>query len=112
MKDGSGNSLINTGVYPNPSTGLGTALTSNSIWFYGSNAMAANGGSPVKIYAPSTWLDGSSYSHLDNTTFGGTVNKLMVYAISSGVSIHDPGPVTKGLLKDLGWCRVHLDRQP
>ena len=103
MKDGSGNSLINTGVYPNPSTSLGTALTSNSIWFYGGNAMAANGGSPVKIYAPSTWLDGSSYSHLDYTTFSGTVNKLMVYAISSGVSIHDPGPVTTGLLKDLGW---------
>jgi hypothetical protein len=31
------------------------------------------------------------------------VNKLMVYAISSGVSTHDPGPVTRGLLKDLGW---------
>jgi hypothetical protein len=103
MRDGSGNQLINTSVYPNPSTGLGTALTSDNIYFHGSNAMAANGGVRVKMYAPATWADGSSYSHLDYLTFLGTANKLMVYAISSGSSIHDPGPVTKGLLNDLGW---------
>jgi hypothetical protein len=103
MRDGSGNQLINTGVYANPSTALGTALTSNNIWFHGSNAMAANGGVRVKMYAPSTWSGGSSYSHLDYTTFNDTANELMVYAFSSGESVHDPGPVTKGLLKDLGW---------
>jgi len=103
MRDGSGNPLINTGVYGNPSTSLGNALRSNNIWFHGSNAMAANGGQRVKMYAPSTWSGGSSYSHLDYTTFNETANELMVYAISSGESIHDPGPVTQGLLKDLGW---------
>jgi hypothetical protein len=103
VKDGSGNSLINTGVYPNPSTALGSAVKSNNLWFYGTNAVAANGGNPVKIYAPSTWISGSSYSHLDYNTFSGTVNRLMVWAISNGDSIHDPGPVTKGLLADLGW---------
>jgi len=103
MRDGSGNQLINMGVYGNPSTALGTALTSNNIWFHGSNAMAANGGVRVKMYAPSTWSGGSSYAHLDYTTFNDTINELMVFAISSGESIHDPGPVTKGLLKDLGW---------
>ncbi len=103
MRDGSGNGLTNTGVYPNPSTTLGTALTSNNLWFHGADAMAANGGQRVKMYAPGTWAPGSSYSHLDYATFAGTVNRLMVYAISSGSSIHDPGPVTLGLLKDLGW---------
>jgi len=103
MRDGSGNQLIDTGVYPNPSTAIGTALTSNNIWFHGSNAMAANGGVRVKMYAPSTWAGGSSYSHLDYTTFNDTENELMVYAFSSGESVHDPGPVTEGLLKDLGW---------
>lgn len=108
MRDGlanPGNQLINTSVYPNPSTALGTALTGGAggVWFHGSNAMAANGGVRVKIYAPATWSSGSSYSHLDYTTFHGTANRLMVYAISSGDSIHDPGPVTKGLLRDLGW---------
>jgi hypothetical protein len=103
MKDGSGNLLINTSVYPNSSTALGSALTSNNVWFQGSFAMSANGGSSVKIYAPITWDGGSSYSHLDYAAFSGTVNRLMVYAISSGVSTHDPGPVAKGLLQDLGW---------
>lgn len=27
----------------------------------------------------------------------------MVYAITHGVSTHDPGPVTLGMLKDMGW---------
>jgi hypothetical protein len=104
IKDGTGNFIVNTGVYPNPSTALGSAVTSNNLWFYGSNAMTANGGNAVKIYAPSTWTSGSSYSHLDYNTFAGTVNRLMVWAISNGDSIHDPGPVTLGLLDDLGWC--------
>jgi hypothetical protein len=106
MRDGAanpGNLLIDTGVYANPSTGLGSALTSNNIWFHGANAMAANGGQRVKMYAPSTWNGGSSYSHLDYATFAGTANRLMVYAISSGVSTHDPGPITSGIFKDMGW---------
>ena len=103
MKDGSGNNLLNTTLYPNPSAALGDLLRSNNLWFHGSNSMTANGGQRVKMYAPTTWADGSSYSHLDYATFAGTPNRLMVYAISSGSSIHDPGPVTKGLLKDLGW---------
>jgi len=100
IKDGAGNLLI---TYVNPSTALGTALTSNSLFFHGSLAMAANGGQRVKIYAPSTWLGGSSYSHLDYDTFNNTPNQLMVFAVSSGESVHDPGVITKGLLNDLGW---------
>ncbi len=106
MRDGTanpGNLLTNTGVYANPSTALGTALKSNSIWFHGTNAMAANGGLRVKMYAPSTWASGSSYSHLDYSTFAGGENRLMVYAISSGVSTHDPGRITLGIFKDMGW---------
>jgi hypothetical protein len=103
IRDGLGNLLIDAGVYGNPSAGLGSALTSNDIWFHGSNAMAANDGQRVKMYAPSTWAPGSSYAHLDYFTFAGTANRLMVYAISDGISTHDPGPVAKGLLQDLGW---------
>ena len=106
MRDGTanpGNLLLNTVVYANPSAALGSALTSNSIWFHGVNAMAANGGTRVKMYAPGTWSAGSSYAHLDYATFSAGVNRLMVYAFSSGVSTHAPGPVTLGLLKDLDW---------
>lgn len=100
VKDGTGKALI---TYVNGSTALGTALTSNNLWFHGSKAKVANGGQRVKIYAPSTWSSGSSYAHLDYNTFNNTPNQLMVYAISAGESIHDPGSVTTGLLKDLGW---------
>jgi hypothetical protein len=103
MRDGSGNQLIDTGVYANPSTALGSALTSDNVWFHGSNAMAANGGQRVKMYAPSTWLSGSSYAHLDYNTFYGTTNKLMVFALSAGSAIHDPGPIATGILRDVGW---------
>lgn len=100
IEDGSGTAITS---YTNPSTALGTLLTSNNLWFDGSNANAANGGTRVKMYAPSTWSGGSSYSHLDYTTFASTPNALMVYAIGDGTARHDPGPVTMGLLKDLGW---------
>ena len=103
IKDGSGTQLIDTGTYPNGSAALGSVLTSNDIWFHGSQAMAANGNQRVKMYAPSTWSSGSSYSHLDYDTFNNTPNQLMVYAISAGESVHDPGAVTRGLLEDLGW---------
>lgn len=100
MRDGSGNLLTS---YTNPSTALGTLLTSKNLWFHGSNAMAANIGSPIKIYAPTLWSGGSSYAHLDYNTFSSTENNMMVYAITYGTANHNPGPVTTGLLKDLGW---------
>ncbi len=103
MRDGSGTQLINTSTYANGSTSLGNALTSDNIWFHGTNAMSANGNQRVKMYAPATWTPGSSYSHLDYNTFNNTSNQLMVYAISAGEAIHDPGAVTEGLLKDIGW---------
>ncbi|MDP2855383.1 MAG: CFI-box-CTERM domain-containing protein [Smithellaceae bacterium] len=103
MRDNSGNQLINTAVYANGSAALGSAVRSDSIWFHGTNAIAANGGTRVKMYAPAAWAGGSSYSHLNYATFSGGANRLMVYATSIGVATHDPGPVTKGLLKDLGW---------
>ena len=103
MRDGAGTQLINTGTYPNGSAALGSALVSNNIWFHGSEAMAANGSQRVKMYAPATWSGGSSYSHLDYSTFNNTENQLMVYAVSDGESVHDPGAIAEGLLKDLGW---------
>lgn len=99
-QNGSGQSL--TTSFPNPSAALATQLTSGNVYFSGTNANAANGGTPVKLYAPGTWSPGSSYSHLD-TIYDGTVNALMTYSLSSGTPVHDPGPVTLGIFKDLGW---------
>ena len=103
MQNGSGNSLIDTAFYPNPSSALGSQLTSNNLYFNGNHAKAANGGSRPKMYAPSPWMAGSSYAHLDYETYKNTPHRLMVYAISAGASIHYPGSITLGILQDLGW---------
>ena len=88
--------------YTNGSTALGTQLTSGKLYFDGTNANAGNGGTRPKLFAPSTWMQGSSYSHLDEI-YNGTENALMTYALASGESNHDPGPVASGVLQDIGW---------
>lgn len=102
-ENGSGQALINTSLFPNPSTQLAAQLTGNNLYFNGTYANAANGGQPPKLYAPSTWRPGSSYAHLDYNTFHGTPNALMLWAIDDGTAIHDPGPITCGIFRDLGW---------
>jgi uncharacterized repeat protein (TIGR01451 family) len=99
-ENGTGDSLVDD--FPNNSAALGTQLTGNSLYFDGPNANAANGGSRPKLYAPSTWNSGSSYSHLDEI-FNGTANALMTYSLDDGEAVHDPGPVTSGILQDVGW---------
>jgi len=102
-ENGSGQKLIDTALFPNPSAVLATQLTSNDIYFNGANANAGNGGARVPLYAPATWSPGSSYAHLAES-YNNTPNALMTYALPNGESIHNPGPVTLGLLKDIGWA--------
>jgi hypothetical protein len=101
-ENGSGQALINTSLFPNPSAALAAQLQSNSIFFDGANANAGNGGARVPLYAPATFSSGSSYSHLAES-YNGTVNALMTYSLANGESIHNPGPVVLGMFKDMGW---------
>ncbi len=103
-ENGAGIDLIDTTVFPNPSAELAAQLQSGNIYFFGPNAVAANGGSRPMLYAPPIWQQGSSYSHLDEEFFGpGNPNSLMTPVLNWAESIHDPGPITRGILKDLGW---------
>jgi len=104
---GTGTPLISYGY---GTVALGSALTSEDVFFDGANANAANGGSPPKLYAPVEWSQGSSYSHLDYDTYDKDLaNCLMVYAMSAGESVHDPGPIALGMLKDVGWTTGEAD---
>ncbi len=96
---GDGTKLL---AYSSGTAALYNQLVSGSVYFNGPNANAGNGGAKVPLYAPSTWSDGSSYAHLAQS-FVGTVNGMMTYAADYGSTIHDPGPVTKGILADNGW---------
>lgn len=102
VENGSGQSLINTALFPNPSSALGAQLTSNNVFFNGANANAANGSRP-KLYSPTTWSGGSSIAHLDDGTYDGTINALMTHAFAPGESIHQPSPITFGMFQDIGW---------
>jgi hypothetical protein len=100
MEAADGSKLTSLG---SPSAELETLLTSGDLWFNGTAANAANGSNRVRIYAPAAWEEGSSYSHLDDATFTGTPENLMVSVLPAGVARHEPGPVTLGMLRDLGW---------
>ena len=101
-RDQSGQSLINIGIFQNPSVALGSQLTGGNLYFDGAHTRAANGGNPARLYAPSIWNPGSSYSHLDEI-YNGSPNALMTYSLSTREAIHDPGPIMLGVLQDLGW---------
>ena len=99
--NGSSQLLIDT--YPNFSVSLGAQLVSN-VFFGGANARNGNGGNAPKLYTPSVWQQGSSYSHLNEATFpAGSLNSLMTPQIGAGEAIHDPGPIVRGAFIDMGW---------
>ena len=101
-ENGAGSPLLS---FPNGSAALAPQLTSSNLYFDGTNANAANGGTPPKLFAPSTWMQGSSYSHLDEV-FNNTENALMTYALADGESNHSPGPIASAILQDVGWTFV------
>jgi hypothetical protein len=104
-EDGERIPLINENVYPNPSSTLYDALTGgfDGVFFDGIDANIVNFGSPVRLYTPLVWQGGSSYSHLDQDTFGDSENALMRPRLDRQFSIHTPGPIMCGMLSDMGW---------
>ena len=83
--NGSLQQLINTSLFPNPSSQLQGQITSNNIFCRGVKVRQANGGNPVKIYAPGTWQPGSSMSHWDEIS-----TRIPIYKCSYALC-HLPG---------------------
>jgi hypothetical protein len=102
--NGSSQSLLNTLLFPNPSSALRQQLISNNVYFNGTNAKNGNSGIAPKLYAPASWAPGSSYSHVDESTYpNGSPNSLMTFALAPGEVIHDLGPILRGMFTDMGW---------
>jgi hypothetical protein len=100
-ENGAGQALLG---FANPSIALGSQLVSNSIFFDGPRTRLGAGGSTARLYAPAGWQPGSSYSHLDEGTYGiGNPNSLMTPALASAEAIHDPGTIVRGIFEDIGW---------
>jgi hypothetical protein len=57
-----------------------------------------------KLYAPASWQSIKYPLLLDDNAFpAGSVNALMSHTLETGEAIHDPGPLAKAMLFDLGW---------
>ncbi|MDO8952257.1 MAG: hypothetical protein Q7U86_06495, partial [Draconibacterium sp.] len=105
--------LTDTDKFNMPSAALYNAFISNQLFSDSQAAVANNKGNKPRLYAPSTWNDGSSIYHLNESTYPSTTeNSLMTHAIGKGEAIHDPGPITKGILADIGWkhMKIKLDK--
>ncbi len=100
--NGTSQSLINTALFPNPSTALGSQLVSGNIFFDSPTVREINAGNPAKLYSPGSWAQGSSFSHLDEI-YNGTPNALMTFSIGGGEVQHSPGPIMLAMFKDMGW---------
>jgi hypothetical protein len=90
-----------------PSSLLATAYTSNDLFFQSPPTVTITGtaiSSPAKLYAPSPFAPGSSYSHLDEATYPpGSPSSLMTPGIFTAEGQHNPGPITLEIFTDTGW---------
>jgi len=88
----------------NPSTTLGSLFTSGQLRWNGPYGLTASGGALIRIYSPSPYEPGSSCLHLNEATYpNGNPNELMTPFVSPGQSNHWPGPITIGIMQDIGW---------
>lgn len=88
----------------NGSAALGAALTNNAVYWNGSWGRSHNSGSLPRLYAPTTWSSGSSIAHLNEATYAaGNPNSLMTPFLQDQEVIHNPGPLTIGIFRDMGW---------
>ncbi len=118
VENGGGTPILS---FPDPSLALGSELTSDNLFIDAPNANAGNGGARPKIYAPSVFRPGSSYSHFDEATFPpGNSQSLMTPFLGFQEVNHNPGPAAIGMFQDHGWMRTSMcpavasinDRQP
>ncbi len=92
---------------PNGSLQLGAQLQSASVTWSGARAARRNAGVRPKLYAPAGWQPGSSYAHLDESTYPrGTAESLMTPVLTAQEVVRDPGAITRGLFADMGWSVV------
>jgi len=86
---------------PSPSLELGKALTSSLVWA-GESGTAANAGKPIVLYTPSRYEEGSSVSHIDETTYANLgSNSIMTPNLDSGEIYREPGSLLLGMMQDL-----------
>jgi len=85
------------------------AMGGGNLYWFGTNATAANGGSKVKLEATIPVAMGTDVSHTDKLTFP---NSLMRPTLPRGLVIHVPDAITLGMLADLQWTITSSAPEP
>lgn len=103
--DGNHKELIS---YENPSADLREAITGDrgGIFLDGTElneTLLEEAADRAKLYSPSDYQRGSTYSHFDQKTFTDTPNALMRPGIDRAFAVHSPGPLFCGFLRDMEW---------
>jgi hypothetical protein len=100
-------SLLDTGVFPRPSTQLHDQLTSDNTWFQtntGVKIETANFATKYGMLGTADgWLQGSSYSHVDFNSYVGTPNGLQCWALNSNTAYTDIGRHVRTIFTLMGW---------
>lgn len=107
VENGDINNLIQT--YGLNSAQLSTQLKSNNL-FARINKPVPN--DVAAIYAPATFSQGSSISHLDESSYpAGTENALMSPQVGMGEQNYNPGPLAMSIFSDMGWRALVITHQ-
>lgn len=86
---------------PSPSIELGQALRAPLVWS-GALGIAANGGVKPLLYTPKEYEDGSSVSHLDESTFSqSALDAVMTPNLDAGEIFDAPGPLLLAMMEDM-----------
>ncbi len=104
------NQLVDTTIFEIPSAKLRDALVYRYLYANSPTAISVNSGKEPRLYSPSEFDEGSSIYHLNDITYPtNNDNSLMTHAIGKGEAIHKPGPLTEGIMNDIGWKNMYLD---
>lgn len=94
--------LTNAAIFGNPSIELKNAITSNAIYFGLKNPTMQN--ALPRLYAPTTYRDGSSLSHFDESVYpSGTANSLLSPNVRAAEANHNLGNLLLSCLNEMGW---------
>lgn len=84
-----------------PSLELGKALTSPLTWS-GEFGTAANNGKQIVLYTPPQYEEGSSVSHIDETTYANLAsNSIMTPNLDPGETFREPGSLLLAMMQDM-----------
>lgn len=113
VEDAASRQLTDLKAYENPSAALYYVLISDQLYAESPSALILGDGQRPRLYAPPNFTVGSSIYHLNDQSYPyGTPNALMTSSAGSGEAIHNPGPLTTGLLYDLGWKHLWIHFTP